>query len=252
MILNLMSISKLPRKYKLLKELNSCIQEYFQNSDKTEVANLSQIYEYIKRKEPFKNEFQDDTDFSRFMRQMHGEDVLLQFIPNCSVDTTIYYHYKWEFYPKDTILKDQIHSPTAQVSENQKDKSKIFPKNLKYIASNGEKVRSQQELYIFNQLLLVDSFKVHYERSLPRNYQEKLPDFTIINKNTGKIYYWEHLGLLEVNGEYFDKTLEKLVWYRSANIINIDDGGSLIVTRHENDRQFGYLVKKYIQKIKEN
>ncbi len=252
MILNLMSISKLPHKYKLLKELNSCIQEYFQSSGKTEVSNLKEIYEYIKWKEPFKNEFQDSIDFSRFMRQMHGEDVLLQFIPSCSVDTTIYHHYKWIFYPKDIILKDQIRPQTDLVPDKQNEKSKIFPKNLKYIASNGEKVRSQQELYIFNQLLLVDSFRVHYEKSLPRNYQEKLPDFTIINKNTQKTYYWEHLGLLEVNGKYFDKTLEKLVWYRSANIRNIDDGGSLIVTRYENDRQFGYLVKKYIQKIKED
>ncbi len=57
---------------------------------------------------------------------------------------------------------------------------------------------------------------------------------------------------IDSNGRYFDKTLEKLVWYRTIGIINIDEGGNLIVTQYKDDIQFGYLVEKYIQKIKED
>lgn len=242
----------LSKEHKLLKELYSCIQEYFQNSHRREAANLSDIYNYIRKKESFKSVFSESKDFSRFMRKMYHEEVLFQFIPNCSVDTTIFHHYKWKFYPRDTILKKQTHLLTDKTSDKEVGKPKIFPQNLKYIASNGVEVRSQQELYIIEQLLLIDFFKTIYEEPLSGNYHEKYPDFTITNTDTGKKYYWEHFGLLDSNGKYFDKTLEKLVWYRTIGIINIDEGGNLIVTQYRDDIQFGYLVEKYIQKIKED
>jgi len=97
-------MKKLPEEYSLLKQLNTYIQEYFKSFGRTEINNLSEIYNHIiKRKDPFREKFPANIDFSRFMRRMHQENILLQFVPNCSVNTTLHHHYKWKFYPQDKI-----------------------------------------------------------------------------------------------------------------------------------------------------
>ena len=222
-------MKKLPKEYLLLKQLNTIIQAYFKSTRKTEISNLSEIYDYIRTKEPFKDEFPTSIDFSRFMRKMHQDKVLLQLIPNCSVDTSIHHHYKWKFYPQDTISSDNAPLPEKTLLDKGSEMGNIFSKNLQHEASNGVKVRSKQELYIYNRLLTFEFLRITYEKALIARCQERYPDFTIVNMKTKNVFYWEHLGMFESNNDYFDRTIEKLVWYRAISITSIEDGGHLIL-----------------------
>jgi len=93
-------MKSLPKEYQLLKDLNKEIDMYFETAVKRDQYRLTDIYDYIKKKEPFSSQFPEEKFFSQFMRRMHDRGILKQFIKSCSVDTAIYHHYKWFFYPK--------------------------------------------------------------------------------------------------------------------------------------------------------
>lgn len=44
------------------------------------------------------------------------------------------------------------------------------------------------------------------------------PDFTIMNRNSGRIYYWEHLGMLS-DSVYADEFVRKMNWYIAEGIM---------------------------------
>lgn len=241
-------MKKLPKDYVLLKQLNSAIEEFFEKSHRNEVSNLSEIYDYIKRRKPFCDEFKDSIAFSRFMRRMHDQQVLKQIIKNCTVDTTIYYHYKWCFYPKDHQLQSQTNKESQNLAKLHNTTVKYFLNNKVHRVANGIYVRSTHELYILNELLTVPFFEVYYERPLTIRGTNKIPDFTIINKRTNIVYHWEHFGMTN-NEVYMDKMSEKLKWYREIGYKEIDKGGNLIITIYENDKQFIISVKDKINKM---
>ncbi len=72
-----------------------------------------------------------------------------------------------------------------------------------YETNRGEMVRSKSEVIIANQLYQRRK-DLDYKYERPLGLQDKSgreiiihPDFTIINKHTGKIYYYEHVGKLD-------------------------------------------------------
>ncbi|MGN0342680.1 MAG: hypothetical protein ACI4DO_07795 [Roseburia sp.] len=79
----------------------------------------------------------------------------------------------------------------------------------------NERVRSKSELIIADEL---------YRYQVPYRYEKPLilqdwgksvifrPDFTVMNNKSGKIYVWEHLGMLD-NPEYVEKNIRKLDIY---------------------------------------
>ena len=90
-------------------------------------------------------------------------------------------------------------------------------------------VRSKSEVIIADRLHNA-GIPYRYEQALVlgntidfRNYY---PDFTILNKRTRTIYYWEHLGMLG-DESYCCSTLEKLECYAKHGIIQ---GKNLILT----------------------
>ncbi len=52
------------------------------------------------------------------------------------------------------------------------------------------------------------------------------PDFTILNPQTGKVVFWEHLGMVD-NAEYVEKNLKKFRDYEKTGIFL---GEELLVT----------------------
>jgi hypothetical protein len=52
---------------------------------------------------------------------------------------------------------------------------------------------------------------------------ERLPDFTI-NRPGGKVFYWEHLGMLEKSGYQADWEAKK-VWLADHGILPWTEGG---------------------------
>jgi hypothetical protein len=102
----------------------------------------------------------------------------------------------------------------------------------------GDLVRSKSEVIIANELLAqgIDRYEYEAELKLPSDGRTLLPDFTIVDDDTGERFYWEHLGLLH-NPEYAARWEEKLAAYRAADVLPHDEGGgdagTLLVTRDD-------------------
>ena len=116
----------------------------------------------------------------------------------------------------------------------------IYEEDLKYRTLLGHKVRSKSEAIIAYSLNMA-GLKYVYEKPLYDKYKNcYLPDFTIYYK--GKVYYWEHIGMLEdinyaIDWDYKEKwydvnfpgmLLTTIDYpYKSKNDKNIDIGSQI-------------------------
>ncbi|MBP7937700.1 MAG: AAA family ATPase [Phycisphaerae bacterium] len=101
--------------------------------------------------------------------------------------------------------------------------------------SRGDLVRSKSEVIIAN--LLYDKLKITnylYENPLQgRNGSVRYPDFTLIDAETGRNLYLEHLGMLG-DRVYRERWERKLAWYREQGVVPFGEGegdaGTLLTT----------------------
>lgn len=100
-----------------------------------------------------------------------------------------------------------------------------------FLTINGERVRSKSELIIADELA---RYKVPYRYEKPiKLYDRKgeiivRPDFTIMNRYNGKVYLYEHLGMMD-DADYVDRNMMKLDLYeRNGYLLGLN----LIIT-HE-------------------
>jgi hypothetical protein len=132
--------------------------------------------------------------------------------------------------------------------------------DLKYIniSERGEPMLSKNEVIIANCLN-------KYKNSILYAYEDKLvlekstrtikPDFTIDNLNTGKKFYWEHLGMM-TKTTYREKWEKKLASYREDGFVLYTEADStrekiLIITEENpnggiNSQEIDNIVKRYI------
>lgn len=102
----------------------------------------------------------------------------------------------------------------------------------------GESVRSKSEVIVANML---HDGGIDYEYELPFVGVEggiRYPDFTIEDSETGRTFYWEHLGLLS-QPVYRKRWERKLVWYRSQGVEDIDkvpDAPRVLITTMDDSR----------------
>lgn len=89
----------------------------------------------------------------------------------------------------------------------------------------GDIVRSKSEVLIANKLLAYD-IPYRYEASLNLPEGNFHPDFTVLNKRTRKVYYWEHLGMIED----VDYTINAFMRLRIYQQNGISSGRNLILT----------------------
>lgn len=101
-----------------------------------------------------------------------------------------------------------------------------------YETDRGEMVRSKSEVIIAN-LLYQHRMDIDYKYERPLALRDKSnreiiihPDFTIINKHTGNIYYYEHVGKLD-EVKYATDFVKKMELY---TINNIMQGKELLIT----------------------
>ena len=242
-------MKSLPQKYNLLRTINKYIEEYFAMTGNTKTIRSTDIYEFLKHKEDFRRQFISAKDFGRFMRRMHDEGVLTQFIKNVIVDTSNKAYYQWHFFPPLRTFSRETTPEDKNIASSHSDKNKFFRGNKKYMAANGAMVRSMQELNIMNRLLAVEIFDVYYERLLIAAGKKQYPDFTIYNKKTQTVFHWEHFGMTD-DLEYGEKMADKIEWYRQIGYKNIDEGGRLIVSIYQNEEHFISLIDNIIEKMK--
>lgn len=109
-----------------------------------------------------------------------------------------------------------------------------------HITERGDMVRSKSEVIIAN-ILFRSGVDYKYEENLQYSDNQTIsPDFTIYQN--GKIYYWEHLGMLD-NPNYAKHWQEKMEIYKKLNLIDY-----LIIT--EDNPNLSKIVNHKIDIIK--
>ena len=128
---------------------------------------------------------------------------------------------------------------------------RAFPENLVYETVQGEIVRSKSEVIIANVLYQYkDDISYKYERPLELKTKDGktmvvYPDFTIINKHTGKVYYYEHAGRMD-EPRYAVDFVKKINLYTLNGILQ---GRDLLVTYESHNVP---LDTNSVRKIVEN
>jgi hypothetical protein len=111
--------------------------------------------------------------------------------------------------------------------------TRFLEDRLIHRTEHGEMVRSKSELLIADKLL-AKNVKYAYEAPLKMGNEQRYPDFTIVDDESGRTFYWEHLGMME-DPTYERRWMRKLETYRRAGILLHEEGGgpngTLIVTR---------------------
>lgn len=95
-------------------------------------------------------------------------------------------------------------------------------------------VRSKSELLVYEALRRA-GFEPEYERPLTLGGATRYPDFTIADEISGRLIYWEHVGMLELE-DYRRVSGQKLAWYRATGILPAAEGGgesSMLITSWE-------------------
>lgn len=91
------------------------------------------------------------------------------------------------------------------------------PEQLIHKSCSGNVVRSKSEAMI-DMFLYMNKIPFRYECALELEQITLFPDFTIRHPKTGKLYYWEHFGMMD-NVNYAKKTYSKLELYGRYGII---------------------------------
>lgn len=126
---------------------------------------------------------------------------------------------------------------------------RFMEEGLIHRTRRGENVRSKSEVIIANLL---------YEKKIDYSYEQRLvgtkggfryPDFTIEDAESGKVFYWEHLGML-IDPIYRERWERKERWYRDQGILPLETGGGpngvLITTE---DAKNGGIDSSKIEKL---
>lgn len=135
---------------------------------------------------------------------------------------------------------------------------KSVKEELQLITQNGEHVRSKSELIIADRLktagvpyyyedpLILSDGDSSKDGLIPCLYWH--PDFRVQNTRTGRLYYWEHFGLLD-NPEYCKSCQEKLEIYAHYGYF---PGENLIITSESSNHGLNMeyvdcLIERYLK-----
>ncbi len=116
-----------------------------------------------------------------------------------------------------------------------------------YYTAKCERVRSKSEKIVADELY---RYKIPYKYEMPLQLkiQNKLvtfyPDFTVLNKRTGRKFIIEHLGMMD-KMSYYDNAIQKIDIYEKNNILL----GRDMILFHEtaNSPLNVTVIQKYIE-----
>mgnify|MGYP003305004056 CR=1 FL=1 len=171
-----------------------------------------------------------------FYLKHHREDVgkAEKFLTNKSEYGELLLPY---FKTKSKELQDWLQEPFEQNPQ--------YDENLILKTISGNRVRSKSEV-IIDTLLYINKIPFRYECALKLGRRTYYPDFTIKHPRTGKIYYWEHFGMMD-DEEYIKKACSKLQVYALNGIV---PSVNLIMTFETSENPLGAeevmeLIEKY-------
>ena len=121
--------------------------------------------------------------------------------------------------PLQASAKEKVKQWETEVYE----KNLMYPENLRFETEKGDMVRSKSEVIIANILYRNrKNILYKYERPLEviENGRQKTiyPDFTILNKHTGEITYWEHAGRMD-DPYYANDFVKKMNTYIANDLL---------------------------------
>lgn len=138
---------------------------------------------------------------------------------------------------------DDLQSELKEWMEAQYEGKEDYSEKLNICGTRGYCLRSKSEA-------IID--KVLFDYGIPFRYECKLilediafyPDFTIRHPKTGKLYYWEHMGMMD-NPEYVSHACKKVgVYCRNGIIPSVQ----LILTYETREHPLGIdVVERTIQ-----
>ncbi|MBE6010212.1 MAG: hypothetical protein E7236_06115 [Lachnospiraceae bacterium] len=197
-------------------------QDYNEKLHKATTRQLSQVKSLIKASHSF-----DEKMLEKVFTQMtpYRKELIKPLVPD-----------------QETFVAYWLNTPFTKKQFSELD-PEIF-------TENGEQVRSKSEKIIADKYLKL---------GIPYRYESQLvlidngrsitiyPDFTVLNKNTRKVYYHEHFGRMDKE-DYCDSALKRVELYAKNGIFI---GDRLIIThetagRPMNMSYFESLIKKYL------
>ena len=116
-----------------------------------------------------------------------------------------------------------LFTPSRPVQVRIRNQSVFLDSNLIYRTERGDLVRSKSEWIIADKLHAA-GIDYQYEQPTILDGIERYPDFTIVDDDSGRTWYWEHNGMLS-NEEYNKRWERKLAAYRRHDIKPLEEGG---------------------------
>lgn len=118
-----------------------------------------------------------------------------------------------------------------------------------YYTEKGERVRSKSEKIIADTLFR-RGILYHYELPLELKYKNRTivvyPDFTVLNKRTGKKYILEHLGMMDKMA-YCESSMQKIDMYEKNGILL---GDKLIITHETSGSPLDInILEQYVERF---
>lgn len=117
-------------------------------------------------------------------------------------------------------------------------------KSENYETDRGDIVRSKSELIIAN-FLFHAGIPYDYERGIRLKERTRYPDFTVLNVRTGKVFYWEHFGMMD-DEDYRNNAYSKIEEYQDSGFFQ---GEKLITTIETKEKT---LSIKHIRSLVEH
>jgi len=138
----------------------------------------------------------------------------------------------------------------AEEWQNVQYKGKEFDEDVPEIyTAKGERVRSKSEVIIADSLYAA-GIPYRYEFPLKLKSRTIYPDFTILNIETRKEIYWEHLGMMD-HPEYLEHALKKIAGYEENGLF---PGEDIILTFETqktpiNRKVVHLMIERYLKKV---
>lgn len=216
---------------------NKWVRRYIKKGELTLVKMLAQKHYYLAIKPILENTL---NEIKRFTKRCPSNE-LEEIYDNLSIER------KNLVTPIQTSVKEKVKQWQAEVYE----KNLMYPENLRYETEQGDVVRSKSEVIIAN--ILYHNRKdilYKYERPLEiiENGRKKTiyPDFTILNKHTGEIIYWEHAGRMD-DSYYANEFVKKMNTYIANDLL---PGRDVVVSLEASSNPLDIkVVKRLVKQI---
>ena len=188
---------------------NKWVRRYIKKNEISLAKKLAQKHYYLLIRSVLEKML-DET--KRFMRKFPSNEVE-EIYDNLSVER------KSLVTPIQISVKEKI----KQWQTETYDKNSMYPENLRYETEQGDIVRSKSEVIIAN-ILFQNRKDILYKYERPLEIMENgrqktiYPDFTILNKHTGKVTYWEHAGRMD-DAHYANEFVKKINTYMDNGLL---------------------------------